>query len=122
MTNSSKVTYRSAVEYAIANLVDAPAEVNEKLKALAESLAKKASGDRKPTAKQKENVGFKADILAFMESGVQYTIGELAKSVPSIASCGMSANRVSALVKQLKDNGDVVRTEVKGKAYFALAE
>jgi hypothetical protein len=34
----------------------------------------------------------------------------------------MSANRVSALVKQLKDNGDVVRTEVKGKAYFALAE
>ena len=54
MTNSSKVTYRSAVEYAIANLVDAPAEVNEKLKALAESLAKKANGDRKPTAKQKE--------------------------------------------------------------------
>lgn len=122
MTNSSKVTYRSAVEYAIANLVDAPAEVNEKLTALAESLAKKASGERKPTAKQKENVGFKADILAFMESGVQYTIGELAKSVPSISACGMSANRVSALVKQLKDNGDVVRTEVKGKAYFALAE
>lgn len=122
MTNSSKVTYRSAVEFAIANLVDAPVDVTEKLQALAESLAKKANVDRKPTAKQKENVGFKADILAFMESGTQYTIGDLVKSVPSIVTAGLSANRVSALVKQLKDNGDVIRTEVKGKAYFALAD
>ena len=119
---TEKMTYRSAVEYAIAHLADAPADVTEKLTALSASLAKKSTADRKPTAKQKENVGFKADILAFMEVGKQYTIGELAKEVPAIAACGMSTNRVSALVKQLKDNGDVVRTEVKGKAYFALAE
>ena len=119
---TEKTTYRSAVEYAIANLTNPPAEVIEKLNALSVSLSKKSTAERKPTAKQKENVGFKADILAFMEEGTQYTISELTKNVPSIATAGLSANRVSALVTQLKNNGDVVRTEIKGKAYFALAK
>ena len=54
-----------------------------------------------------------------MEQGTQYTITELIKLVPNCAD--MTNQRVSALVRQLKDENVVVRTEVKGKAYFSLA-
>ena len=43
-------------------------------------LDKKNSAERKPTPKHVENAGYRADILAYMEQGVQYTAGDLAKS------------------------------------------
>ena len=86
-----------------------------------ELLDKKNSGERKPTAKQVENEGFKADILAYMESGVNYTIADLVKGVPSVVASGISANRVTALMTQLREAGKVVRTEDKRKAFYSLA-
>jgi predicted RNA-binding protein (virulence factor B family) len=38
------------------------------------------------------------------------------KSVPALAE--LTNQRVSALVRQLKENGSVIRTEEKRKAYF----
>lgn len=86
-----------------------------------ELLDKKNSGERKPTAKQVENEGFKADILAYMESGVNYTIADLVKGVPSVVASGISANRVTALMTQLKEAGKVIRGEDKRKAFYSLA-
>ena len=84
-----------------------------------ELLAKKNSADKKPTAQQTANEGIKSAIIEAMESNRLYTVTELQKSVEACAD--LSNQRVSALLRQLKDEGAVVRTEDKRKAYFSKA-
>ena len=112
----NKMTYVKALEIAM-KFVEDNKEVYEKLEALKESISKKNSAERKPTATQKANEGYKEAILSFMEVGKKYTISELMKSVVEIAD--LSNQRVSALVRQLKESGLVERTEEKRKAYFS---
>ena len=114
MTN--KMTYVKALEIAMKADEDNK-EVTEKLEALKESISKKNSAERKPTATQKANEEYKKAILSFMEVGKKYTISELMKEVVELAD--LSNQRVSALVRQLKDSGLVERTEEKRKAYFS---
>ena len=114
MTN--KMTYVKALEIAM-KAVENNKEVTEKLEALKESISKKNSAERKPTATQKANEEYKKAILSFMEVGKKYTISELMKEVVELAD--LSNQRVSALVRQLKDSGLVERTEEKRKAYFS---
>ena len=114
MTN--KMTYVKALEIAM-KAVEDNKEVTEKLEALKESISKKNSAERKPTATQKANEEYKKAILSFMEVGKKYTISELMKEVVELAD--LSTQRVSALVRQLKDSGLVERTEEKRKAYFS---
>ena len=114
MTN--KMTYVKALEIAI-NAVEDNKEVAEKLEALKASVAKKDSAERKPTATQTANEGYKEAILAYMETGKKYTITELMKGVVELAD--LSNQRVSALVRQLKEDGLVLREEEKRKAYFS---
>ena len=84
-----------------------------------ELLEKKNSSEKKPTAQQTANDILKKEILDSMEEGKKYTITDLMKSIPACAD--LSNQRVSALVRQLKDDGMLVRTEDKRKAYFHLA-
>ena len=114
MTN--KMTYVKALEIAM-KAVEDNKEVTEKLEAQKESISKKNSAERKPTATQKANEEYKKAILSFMEVGKKYTISELMKEVVELAD--LSNQRVSALVRQLKDSGLVERTEEKRKAYFS---
>ena len=114
MTN--KMTYVKALEIAM-KAVEDNKEVTEKLTALKESISKKNSAERKPTATQKANEEYKKAILSVMEVGKKYTIYELMKEVVELAD--LSNQRVSALVRQLKDSGLVERTEEKRKAYFS---
>lgn len=84
-------------------------------------LAKKNSArSTKPTKTQVANAGYMDEILNAMESGHAYTVSEIAELVPSLK--GFSVNKVSALVRGLKLDGRVERTEVKGKAYFTKTE
>ena len=85
-----------------------------------ELLAKKNSGEKKPTAQQVENQVIKTAMLDGMESGKAYTITDLIKSVPACAD--LTNQRVSALMRQMVDSGAVVRTEDKRKAYFTKAD
>lgn len=121
MTKSPKMTQLTAVEYALSHLTNAPADVQEKLSSLADSLRKKASAEKKPTKTQLENAGYKTDILAWMQPNTLYSVSDVAKGVPSIATAELSGARVSAMLTQLKDANAIVREEVKGKAYFKLA-
>ena len=114
-----KMTNAKALNYVIANC-EIPTDVKEKLEKMLEQVQKKSSADRKPTATQKENVDFKNAILGGMVPGTKYTISDLMKAVPEIAE--LSNQRVSAIVRQLKDDGLVIRTEEKRKAYFHLAD
>lgn len=80
------------------------------------NLVAKKNATRKPSKSQVENEGIKSEILEFMEEGKAYTITEIQKAM------GIETNqKTSALVRQLKDEGLVTRSEVKGKAYFTKA-
>lgn len=113
----NKMTYAVAIDFAI-NAIDNE-EVIEKLTALKAQLAKKSSAERKPTATQRENVGFKDAIVNGLESNKTYTITDIMKSTPEVG--GLSNQRVSALVRQLVADGILKREEIKRKAYFSLA-
>lgn len=80
-------------------------------------LLDRKNSTRKPTATQVENEGIKTDILGAMELGKSYTVSEIMKAV------GLESNqKCSALMRQLKTDGLVERTEIKGKAYFSKVE
>ena len=120
---TSKVTVRSQFESVREVLVQAGREdLVEFIDGRIAQTVKKNSAERKPTAKQVENEGFKSDILAWMDAGVQYAAGDVLKNVPSIVASGMSINRVSALMTQLAESGAVVKTVDKRKNFYSLAE
>jgi len=85
-----------------------------------ELLDKKNSAERKPTAKQVANEGIKSEILAWMEQGVSYQAGEVAKNCPACE--GLSVQRVSALLSQMGKGGALTVTEDKRKHIYSLAE
>lgn len=101
--------------------VKADAELVEFINHEIELLDKKNSAERKPTPKQVENAGFKADIVAYMEPNTKYLSADITKSVPSIVAAGVSASRVTAMLTQLVNDGALVRTEDKRKNYYSLA-
>lgn len=115
-----KMTYVKALDAAIATLSADQSEVKEKLEALKASIAKKNSAERKPTATQTANEGYKEAILDAMEVGKNYTITDLIKGVPALSD--LTNQRVSAIVRQMVEAGTLKREEIKRKAYFSLAD
>lgn len=82
-----------------------------------ELLEKKNSADKKPTAQQVANEGLKQTIMDVLtENGGLMTVTDVQKSCDGLAE--LSNQRVSALLRQLKDDGKVERVEDKRKAYF----
>lgn len=119
MTN--KTTYKTAIEYAIAHLTDAPADVIEKLEGMKASLEKKSGAERKPTATQVANEGFKSAIISYLQSApAPQTVTDILKGVPAFD--GFSNQKISALMTQLVKSGEVVKTTDKRRSYFAIAE
>lgn len=84
-----------------------------------ELLAKKNSSEKKPTAQQVANEAIKQAIVDGMEHDHFYTITDIQKNVPECAE--LSNQKITALVRQLKEDGLVVKTEDKRKSYFSLA-
>jgi hypothetical protein len=84
-----------------------------------ELLAKKNSSEKKPTAQQVANEAIKQAIIDGMERDHLYTITDIQKNIPECAE--LSNQKISALVRQLKDDNVVVKTEDKRKSYFSLA-
>lgn len=80
-----------------------------------ELLNKKRSAERKPTANQIENEGFKGVILDGMEPEKKYTVTELIKAIPELGE--LSSQRVSAILRQMVGS-TIERIEEKRKAYF----
>lgn len=83
-----------------------------------EKATRKSNGEKKPTAKQLANITVADKVYEFMAGtpDTQYTVSELLKVVPEFDGC--SASYANAIIKKLKDAGRVVRTEIKGRAYF----
>jgi len=84
-----------------------------------ELLNRKGGTSRKPTKTQLENDNFKVEILATLaEMDAPVTIKELCKACDAIA--GLTNQRVTHLLTDLRKDGKVARTYVKKVAYFAL--
>ena len=102
------------------SIADALAFLDERI-AITEKKNASGNGERKPTKEQIANEGVKDTIKAVLaEIGVPSTITDLQKASAELG--GFSNQKISALLTQLVKGGAVVRTEVKGKAHFALAE
>lgn len=97
---------------------------NEEVKFLIErkELHEKKNASRKPTKVQEANKVLAEGVLEFLASkpNQTFTVSELMKSVPCFANYegDLTHSKANAIIKMLKDNGLVVRTEDKGKAYF----
>ena len=118
MENKNKVTNKSALNFVLTNC-ELPTEIAEKLSAMVTALEKKSasSTDRKPTATQIANEGYKALIVDTLKtSGKGMTCSDLIKTVPEFD--GFSTSKVSALTKQLVDAKVIDKEMVKGRAYF----
>lgn len=118
MTNTTKMTKRDYFNRILGYVHD---EDRDFILHEIELLNKKNSAERKPTAKQTENEGFKAAILAWMVEGEKYVLADVVKGVPAFVENGVSANRVTALMTQLFNEGKVIRETDKRKNYYSLA-
>ena len=82
-----------------------------------ELLAKKNTSEKKPTAVQVANEGLKETIMdVLMENGGLMTVTDIQKSCEELAE--LSNQKVSALIRQLKDDGKIEKVEDKRKSYF----
>ena len=121
----TKLTKKVALSLAVAAMTDSMPtdcpytkdEVVAKLNEMIVQLDKKPAGEKPMTENQKQNVGFKADILTFLSDGQKRTATEILNGVESFPA-GMTNQRVSALLRQLYLDGKVQKETVKGKTLF----
>lgn len=99
------------------SLTDEQKAFIEKRIELTEKKNAKNGENAKPTKTQVENEGIKSVILSTL-TATPMTIGELVKANAELT--GYSNQKISALLTQLLKTNAVVRTEVKGKAFYAL--
>ena len=125
----TKLTKKVALSLAVAAMTDSMPtdcpytkdEVVAKLNEMIVQLDKKPAGVKPMTENQKQNVGFKADILTFLADGQKRTATEILNGVESFPD-GMTNQRVSALLRQLYLDGKVQKETVKGKTLFWTTE
>lgn len=83
-----------------------------------ELLSKKNSADKKPTATQQANNALKEAIINLLVDGNPYTVSQIIKEVPECA--GLSNQKVSAMMVQLINEGQVEKVIEKRVSYFKL--
>ena len=82
-----------------------------------ELLAKKNTSEKKPTAVQVANEGLKQTIMDVLnENGGLMTVTDIQKSCEELSE--LSNQKVTALIRQLKEDGKVEKVEDKRKSYF----
>ena len=117
MTNT-KMTNKIAIQYAIDNLPDAPADVREKWANMIVQLEKKSASPKKLTAQQEKNEVLKTTILDFLtdHEGEGFTCADLLKEIPALE--GDSNQHVSALMRQLDMANVIEKYSEKRRTYF----
>ena len=86
-----------------------------------ELLAKKNASDKKPTANQVANDGYKDIIFAELSANPDklYTVTDLIKNVDGLGD--LTNQRVSALLRQMIDANKAEKIVDKRKSYFCMA-
>lgn len=116
---ANKVTKREVIN---AMLNEAVVAENATYKAYLENelaLLDKKAANKKATKTQEENIGIKAEIKSVL-TAEGMTVTEIQSKSETLSA--LSNQRVSALLRQMIEGGEVVKTVDKKKSYFALAE
>lgn len=117
---ATKITNKTALTFVLDTFGDQiPTDIQEKLNGMIAQLEKKSGAERKPTARQVENEKIKTSILDTMEENVLYTVTEMLKTFN--LGEDMTSQRLSAILGQMVESGDVVKTKDKNKSLFSLA-
>ena len=117
MANTTKVTKKDRFEelkgivsemgrYALVAFIDHEIEL----------ISNRKRSD-KPSKKQVENEGIKAEILAYLGTVDKAKVGDVTKALGDKVT---SSQQVSALVTQLKNEGKVTRFTEKKDIFFAI--
>ena len=118
MANKKTVVEMFEEIKALPGLTEEQVEFLEKRIEITKKKNASGSGENaKPTKTQLENEGIKNTIVSVLTT-TPATITDLIKSSADLA--GYTNQKVSALLTQLLKERRVVRTEVKGKAHYAL--
>ena len=113
-----KITSKVALTYVLENC-EIPADITEKLEKMLESLNKKSGSGRKPTERQQENLLLREIVLSVVDATPR-TVSEIQKLDPTLAE--LSNQRMSPIVNSMVNDKLLVKSIVKGRSYFALAE
>ena len=84
------------------------------------ALLNKKAQNKKATKTQEQNVGIKATILKVLATIGSGTVTDIQNGNEELSA--LSNQKVSALVRQLVESGDVVKTTDKKKSIFSLAK
>ena len=84
------------------------------------TLLNKKAQNKKATKTQEQNVGIKATIIEVLATIGSGTVTDIQNGNEELSA--LSNQKVSALVRQLVESGDVVKTTDKKKSIFSLAE
>ena len=119
---TKKITNRVVLDYCLNKMVEngAPDGYAEKVEAMIAALDKKASAERKPTAKQTENEAVRAAVVEFINDNAEgdgFTCSDLIKVCPAVE--GKSNQYVSAILRQAVLAGEISKGTVKRRTYFA---
>ena len=122
MANEKKLTKREKYERLLAKAeVKADPIAVEFIEHELELLAKKNSSEKKPTAVQLANEGIKETILDTLETeSKKMTISEMQKVNAELGE--LNNQKISALIRQLVNDGKLERVEEKRKAYFKIPD
>lgn len=113
----TKRDYFAQIKTIVADNVELVAFIDHEVE-----LLDKKNSSKGMSKTAKANVEIKTNILQVM-SDKAWTIGQLTKEYNSVYGTDFSANKISALVSQMRDDkdngtGEVHRYEEKGVAYF----
>ena len=84
------------------------------------ALLDKKAQNKKATKTQEQNVGIKATILEVLATIGSGTVTDIQNGNEELSA--LSNQKVSALVRQLVESGEVVKTVDKKKSIFSLAK
>ena len=84
------------------------------------ALLDKKAQNKKATKTQEQNVGIKATILEVLATIGSGTVTDIQNGNEELSA--LSNQKVSALVRQLVESGDVVKITDKKKSIFSLAK
>ena len=84
------------------------------------ALLDKKAQNKKATKTQEQNIGIKATILKVLATIGSGTVTDIQNGNEELST--LSNQKVSALVRQLVESGEVVKTVDKKKSIFSLAK
>ena len=96
-------------------------EAKVKLNEMWKQLYKKSKAEKPKTENQKQNEGFKTDILNILADKQVRTATEILNAGTTFPD-SMTNQRISAILRLMKDEGTIIKETVKGKSLFKIAE